>query len=107
MDRYSRSNVKYTTQKQLVIIITLYKPFCSLFEEKRRNTSTYNVSDLENNNYQKKVPRKLFVHLISSHPLNLGEVVGAPQITLQQYFSTLPCLPLPSGNLQTPFPSSP
>ena len=24
---------------------------------------------------------------------------------LQQYHSTLPCLPLPSGNLQTPFPS--
>ena len=35
------------------------------------------------------------------------EVVGEPQITLQQYLSTLPCLPLPSGNLQTPFPSIP
>ena len=42
---------------------------------------------------------------ISSHlsPLTL-EVVGAPQMTLQQYISILPCLPLPSGNLQTPFP---
>ena len=37
-------------------------------------------------------------------PLTL-EVVGAPQMTLQQYLSILPCLPLPSGNLQTPFPS--
>ena len=26
---------------------------------------------------------------------------------MQQYLSTLPCLPLPSGNLQTPFPSIP
>ena len=34
-------------------------------------------------------------------------VVGAPQMTLQQYLTTLPCLPLPSGNLQTPFPSIP
>ena len=48
------------------------------------------------------------IHLISSHlsPLT-SEVVGAPQMTLQQYLSTLPCLPLPSGNLQTPFPSIP
>ena len=46
--------------------------------------------------------------LISSHlsPLTL-EVIGAPQMTLQQYLSILPCLPLPSGNLQTPFPSIP
>ena len=46
--------------------------------------------------------------LISSHlsPLTF-EVVGVPQMTLQQYLSTLPCLPLPSGNLQTPFPSIP
>ena len=45
---------------------------------------------------------------ISSHlsPLTL-EVVGAPQMTLQQYLSILPCLLLPSGNLQTPFPSIP
>ena len=35
------------------------------------------------------------------------EVVGAPQMTLQQYLSILPCLPLPSVNLQTPFPSIP
>ena len=50
----------------------------------------------------------IVVHLISSHlsPLTL-EVVGAPQMTLQQYLSILPCLPLPSGNLQTPFPSIP
>ena len=32
----------------------------------------------------------------------ISVVVGAPQMTLQQYLSTLPCLPLPSGNLQTP-----
>ena len=46
--------------------------------------------------------------LISSHlsPLT-SEVVGAPQMTLQQYLSTLPCLLLPSGNLQTPFPFIP
>ena len=37
-------------------------------------------------------------------PLTL-EVVGAPQMTLQQYLSILPYLPLPSGNHQTPFPS--
>ena len=36
-----------------------------------------------------------------------SEVVGALQMTLQQYLSTVPCLPLPSGNLQTPFPSIP
>ena len=40
--------------------------------------------------------------IISSHLIPLiSEVVGAPQMTLQQYLSTLPCLPLPSGNLQT------
>ena len=45
---------------------------------------------------------------LSSHlsPLT-SEVVGAPQMTLQQYPSALPCLPLPSGNLQTPFLSIP
>ena len=44
----------------------------------------------------------------SSHlsPLTL-EVVVAPQMTLQQYLSILPCLPLPSGNLETLFPSIP
>ena len=42
-------------------------------------------------------------HLIASQSLNLG----APQITLEQYISTLPSLPLPSGNLQTLFPSIP
>ena len=49
------------------------------------------------------------VHVfISSHlsPLTL-EVVGAPPMALQQYISILPCLPLPSGNLQTRFPSIP
>ena len=45
---------------------------------------------------------------ISSHLSTLTlKRVGAPQMTLQQYLSTLPCLPLPSGNLQTPFPSIP
>ena len=46
--------------------------------------------------------------LISSHlsPLT-SKVVGAPRMTLQQYISTPPCRPLPSGNLQTPFPSIP
>ena len=49
----------------------------------------------------------MFQNIISSHHLSplTSEVVGAPQLTLQQYLSTLPCLPLPSGNLQTPFPS--
>ena len=47
----------------------------------------------------------IFGHFISS-PFTL-EVVGAPQMTLQQYVSILSCLPLPSGNLQTPFPSIP
>ena len=45
-------------------------------------------------------------HLISSQSLNLGGR-RLSQMTLQQYFSTLPCLPLPSGNLQTPLPSIP
>ena len=40
-------------------------------------------------------------HLISSQSLSIGGRRGAPQMTLQQYLSTLPCLPLPSGNLQT------
>ena len=45
------------------------------------------------------------VHILSHlSPLTL-KVVGAPQMTLQQYLSIFPCLPLPSGNLQTPFPS--
>ena len=39
-------------------------------------------------------------------PLTL-KVVGAPQMTLQKYLSILPCLPPPSGNLHTPFPSIP
>ena len=42
----------------------------------------------------------------SSQSLNLGGC-RAPQMALQQCLSTLPCLPLPSGNLQTPFPSIP
>ena len=47
-------------------------------------------------------------HCLSSHLSALTlEVIRAPQMTLQQYLSTLPCLPLPSGNLQTPFPSIP
>ena len=48
-----------------------------------------------------------FLHS-SSHlsPLT-SEVVGASQMTLQQYLSTLLCLLLHSGNLQTPFPSIP
>ena len=46
--------------------------------------------------------------LLRSHlsPLTLTVVWAAP-ITLQQYLSTIPCLPLPSGNLQTPFLSIP
>ena len=45
---------------------------------------------------------------ISSHVSSLtSEVVGAPQMTFQQYIYTLPCLPLPLENLQTPFPSIP
>ena len=43
---------------------------------------------------------------LSSHlsPLT-SEVVGAPQMTLQQHLPSLPCLLQPSGNHQTPFPS--
>ena len=33
-------------------------------------------------------------------------VVGAQQMTLKQYLSTFSCLPLPSGNLQSPVQSS-
>ena len=36
-----------------------------------------------------------------------SDVVGAPQMTLQQYLSTIPCLPHPSANLKTPFLSIP
>ena len=55
-----------------------------------------------------KWPAMTKVNIISSHlsPLTL-EVVREPQMTLQQYLSTLPCLPLPSGNLLTPFLSIP
>ena len=50
----------------------------------------------------------MLTDIISSHhsPLT-SEVVGAPQMTLQQYLSTLPCLPLSLRNLQTPFPFVP
>ena len=52
--------------------------------------------------------RRTITSHLSSHlsPLTL-EVVRAPQMTLQQYLYILPCLPLPSGNLQTPFPFIP
>ena len=48
------------------------------------------------------------VAIITSHltPLTLT-VIGAPQMMLQQYLSTFPCLLLPSGNFQTPFLSFP
>ena len=50
----------------------------------------------------------LFSSRLDTHfsPLT-SEVVGAPQMTLQQYLSTLPCFPLSTGNLQTPFLSIP
>ena len=51
-------------------------------------------------------PKRIITFISHLSPLTL-EVVGAPQITLQQYLFILPCLPLPSGNLQTPFPSIP
>ena len=45
---------------------------------------------------------------LSSHLSPLTSVViGAPQMSLKQYLSTLPCLPLPSWNLQTPCLSTP
>ena len=55
------------------------------------------VSEIKNRRHNKDP--------ISSHlcPLS-SEVVGAPQMTLQQYFHTRSCLPLPSGNIQTPIP---
>ena len=42
------------------------------------------------------------IYKTKSFPLT-SAVVVAPQMTLQQYLSTFPCLPLPSGNLQTTF----
>ena len=41
-------------------------------------------------------------HLIHLSPLT-PTILGAPRMTLKQYLSTFPCLPLHSGNLQTPF----
>ena len=52
------------------------------------------------------LPSQASLSLSSVSTLTL-EVVGAPLMTLQQYLSILPCLPLSSGNLQTPFPSIP
>ena len=47
--------------------------------------------------------RDQITFFISSHLSTLtSEVVGAPEMTMQQYLSTLPCLPLHSGNRQTP-----
>ena len=60
--------------------------------------------ETEGNRKQRNKIYRLPRALITSHlcPSTL-EVVGAPQMTLQQYLSILPCLPLSSGNLQTPF----
>ena len=49
---------------------------------------------------------KVRVHLISSQSLNLGGPRGTTD-DVATIPSILPCLPLPSGNLQTPFPSIP
>ena len=67
-----------------------------------------NAREFQNHNLKQANPFGVMLGFISSHlsPLTL-EVVGAQQMTLQQYLSTLPCLLLPSGNLQTPFPSIP
>ena len=43
-------------------------------------------------------------HLSHLSPVT-SRVVGAPQVTLQRYVSTFPCISLPSGNLQIPFQS--
>ena len=50
--------------------------------------------------YEKNITLPTMSHLSSLSPLTLL-VVGTPQMTLQHYLSTLPCLPLPSANLQT------
>ena len=54
-----------------------------------------------------KIHDYLTVYIMSSSQSLTSEVVGEPQMMLQQYLSTLPYLSLPSGNLQTPFPSFP
>ena len=46
-------------------------------------------------------------HLISSQSLNFGGCRGTTDDIATIYLSTLPCLSLPSGNLQTSFPSIP
>ena len=51
--------------------------------------------------------RSCFNNILSHLSPLTSEVVGALQMTLQQYLSTLPCLPLPSENLLTPFPPIP
>ena len=91
--------------------LTLIGPVVSeeMFKEcGRRPTTTDDDDGRRRPTYHISSPNEPLAHLISSHlsPLTL-EVVGAPQMTLQQYLSILPCLPLPSGNLQTPFPSIP
>ena len=70
---------------------------------------SWNYENMSTINMSTTLWPPLFVsHLISSNlsPL-IVEVVGAIQMTLQQYLSILPCLPLPSVNLKTPFPSIP
>ena len=81
----------YLVLSVVLIIIILLSPF---------NTFTSNDGKVTSLSYS---PEWSSSHL---SPLTV-EVVGAPQMTLQQYLSILPCLPLPSGNLQTPFPSIP
>ena len=67
------------------------------------SSRSYLTSDLKINSLLLNPPK-----LISSRlsPLTLT-VVGAPQMTLQQYLSIYPCLPLPSGNIITQFLSIP
>ena len=68
----------------------------------------FRVEKGENKYTQRQKSSIICTTFISSHlsPLTL-KVIGAPQMTLQQYLFILPCLPLPSGNLQTPFPPIP
>ena len=90
---YSTLLYRHSLPSAPVVLIFTCKPLeCSL------NTIQYH-------NSSPSAPVIVFISYNLS-PLTL-EVVGAPQMTLKQYLSILPCLPLPSGNLQTPFPSIP
>ena len=93
----------------------IYQPIMfPIFLEKQKSIPYFlkdkNIFKIQNSKKKKKNSPKLTLHhmgksfiLSSLSPLT-SEVMGTSQITLQQYLSTLPCLPLPSGNLQKSIP---